>query len=655
AVPPLRIQYKDYATWQLAQLQDDAYHQHRSYWLKQLEGPLPLFELAAGKPRPAVKTHHGAGIRKPLGRELVDGMRALTKAQGATLFMGLLAAVKALLYRYTGQEDLIVGTPVAGREHVDLEDQIGLYLNTLGLRTRYHGADTYQELLAKVKAVTLGAYAHQQYPFDALVDDLGLRRDISRSALFDVMVVLQDAGLDLTGEYRNPDGLQISRYEGWDENRVSKFDLVFNFLPDGEGLYADIAYNCDLYDREVIQRLGDHLESMLGAILAHPSVPIAVLSYLSEAEKQQLTDGFNQTAAEYPRDKTVVALFEQQVRQTPAHPALVSGEGVLRYEALNQQANQLGQYLRKHYGIKPDDLVAIRLERSPSLVIAVLGVLKSGAAYVPIDPAYPRERVDFILSDGKCKLLLDETWLAQFEAVRAGYDPDDLPPVNTPRDLAYLIYTSGSAGQPKGVLVEHTSLVNLCYWHTRTFAVTGQDCATLYAGVAFDASVWELFPYLLSGACLHIVPESIRLDARELASYYDAHQVTVSFLPTQMAEQFMETENHSLRVLLTGGEKLNAFARNRYQLVNNYGPTENTVVATSYRVDAFHPNIAIGRPVSNTQLYVLDPQQQLVPVGVAGEICIAGDGLGRGYLNQPELTATKFVPHPFRPGERLYK
>ncbi|HEY0067855.1 MAG TPA: amino acid adenylation domain-containing protein, partial [Flavisolibacter sp.] len=655
SLTPLRIQYKDYAAWQQQQLGGERLQAHKDYWMKQFEGEIPVLELASDKPRPAVKTYNGEAVHLILNAELSKGLKELTRQQGGTLFMGILAAVNTLLYRYTGQEDIILGSPIAGRQHADLEEQIGFYLNTLALRSRFNGEQSFSELLEQAKQVTLDAYEHQAYPFDELVDLLALRRDLSRSALFDVMVVLQNNERSGGGALQDLGGLRISNY-GDSEATGSKFDLSFTFSEKRDELQLVLAYNSDIYTASTAERMVRHLERLVSAIIREPQKPIQQLDYLQEEEKQQLLVQFNGTAVDYPRDKTITQLFEEQVRRTPEATALVFEERKLSYQELNEHANQLAHYLKHKYSIQPGELVAICLERSPALVISIVAVLKAGGAYVPIDPQYPQERIDYMLEDSRSKVLINPEELEQFSREQEQHSREDLSASGLqPSDLAYVIYTSGSSGKPKGVMVQHRALANLCFWHNSNFSVQAEDRTTLYAGVAFDASAWELFPYIICGATLYIVPEDIRLDIDKLAEYYEANRITIGFLPTQIGEQFIAAaEPSSLRFLLVGGDKLNSFTGRKYAIVNNYGPTENTVVAASGTVTHQTPNIPIGKPVSNTEVYILDDRLNLQGPGVPGEICIGGESLAQGYWNRPELTAEKFVANPFRTGERMY-
>nr|WP_246496862.1 non-ribosomal peptide synthetase [Chitinophaga varians] len=646
ALPPLRIQYRDYASWQANDMNQEG---HRAYWLQQLSGELPIADLPADKVRPAVKTYKGSVERYPLPGELTASLRALSREQDCTLFMSLLAIVNILLYRYTGQEDIITGSPVSGREYGELEDQLGLYVNTLALRCRFRGTDSYRDVLQQVRQVTLDAQAHQAYPFDALVDELPLPRDTSRHPLFDVMVVMDHT----TAGTLTAGGLTLLPYEGMAEE-VAKFDLTFAFEDQGDDLALHLSYNSDIYHASTIQRMCAHVEQLIAAATAAPQLPVHELDYLPAAEKNRIITEFNDTAVSWSVTETAVTLFEQQVARTPGQTALVCGDVTYTYRSLNEAANRLADYLRKEHHIGAGDLVAIQQDRSDWMIISILGVLKAGGAYVPIDTAYPQERIAYMLTDSGARIVIDTAMVEHFRQHADNYRPENIPVMSAPGDLAYVIYTSGSTGKPKGVMIAHQSLSNLCNWHNHAFSVTASDHATIYAGVAFDAAVWELFPYLVAGASLYIVPEDIRLDVNELSAYYHHHHITISFLPTQMAEQFMEVDNTSLRYLLTGGDKLKSYGKTSYQLVNNYGPTENTVVSTSYMVHDASANIPIGQPICNTQLYILDSRHALTGIGITGEICISGVGLAKGYLHNPSLTAEKFIPHPFKAGEQMY-
>lgn len=667
-LPPLRIQYKDYSVWQQQELSGANLEAHKGYWMKQLEGELPLLDLQGDKPRPPVKTYNGVMTPKQMvNATLSKAVKNFAQEQGGTLFMGLLSAVNILLNHYTHQEDIIIGFPVAGRDHPDLENQIGFYINTLALRTRFSTNDTPKQLLANIKQVTLGAYEHQVYPFEEVLDSLNLKRDASRSPLFNIVTVLHNASGGASGATEQapqeeqplpaefpPGVITMGGFAG-EGNAVSKFDITFNFGELGDEIFIELEYNTDIFTRATIHRMMNHLEQVMVAMTANPNTPIEQLELLSNTERQQLLTEFNNTAAPYQKEKTTVELFEAQAARVPNNTAIAHLGETVTYQQLNQKANQFANWLRSAKNIQPGDIVAIQLGRSTGLVTAILGILKAGATYVPIDPEYPQDRIAYMVSDSACKLKVDEAVLQQFAAEAAQQGHENPAKVAQPENLAYIIYTSGSTGQPKGVMVQHKALNNLCAWHVSRFGITEKDKATLYAGVAFDASVWEIFPYLVSGAALYVVPAEARLDMQQLTALYEANGISISFLPTQIAEQFMSVSNASLRYLLTGGDKLNNFTPQRYEVVNNYGPTENAVVATSGTITAQEANIPIGKPISNVQIYIVNSRLQLCPTGVSGELCIGGDSLAMGYLNQPELTAAQFVDNPFRPGEKMYR
>jgi amino acid adenylation domain-containing protein len=668
-LPPLRIQYKDYAAWQLEQLSEHTSSKHKDYWLNQFEGELPVLELPYDKIRPAVKTYNGGIVNRIINATVSRGIKDLSQQQGGTLFMGLLATVNTLLYRYTNQEDIIIGTPIAGREHIDLENQIGFYINTLALRARFNGKDSFAQLLEHIKQVTLEAYEHQLYPFDELVDALKLQRDMSRSALFDVMVVLQNTDIgNVDGQQL--DALTINEYSGL-ADKVSKFDLCFNFTEWNGELQLHLEYNSDIYANSTVERLADHLNRLMELIVAHPSVPIQLLDYLSAEEKHQLIAGFNDTAAAYPKDKTVVELFEEQVAITPAAIALICGEVQLSYQRLNEQANKLAGYLRQHYNIQSDDLIGIKLERSEWMIIAILGVLKSGGAYVPIDIEYPQDRIDHIIADSQCKVLIDEDELEKFRTSQNKYSGENLPLVHRPHNLAYVIYTSGTTGMPKGAMIEHRSLAARIVYLQQTYAITGADNLIFYRSYSFDGSIEEYLMPVMTGAKCYIAPGDFKQDIlNNIIRFVESNKITKINMPpvvlgelVLMADKNIVEKLSSLKHVVSGGDLLTAKIVNEFlvkftaSLYNSYGPTENTIDSTNWLADRSRrtANVPIGKPVQNSQVYILDNNLQLVPVGVCGELYVSGAGLGRGYLNNPELSAEKFIPHPFIPGGRMYK
>lgn len=656
--PPLRIHYKDFVAWQLEQLSDDNAQNHKAYWLNQFEGELPLMDLPGDRPRPAIKTFNGGSIDMMCPPAITKRLRGMAQEQGGTLFMGLMTAVNILLYRYSGQSDIIIGFPIAGREHPDLEEQLGFYVNTLPMRTRFNGTDTCRQLLENVKQVTLGAYEHQIYPFGELLEELKPDRDMSRNPLFDIMVVLHNINTaeEAPAAERTEavGGVKVGTLKDG-TTAVSKFDLCINFDEKGDNVKISLEYNSDIFNQSTIERLGNHLVSIMDAITAQPDTAVNKLPFLSAAEKEALVHQFNNTQADYPRDTTVVQLFEQQVAETPDHIAIAEGQFTLTYQQLNEQANKVADYLRSQYDIKPEDIVAIKLPRSQWLIVAILGILKAGAAYLPIDPDYPQERIDYMLSDSQCKLIVDEAALQQFAPIQNNYTMANPATVAQPVHLAYVIYTSGSTGLPKAVMVAHQSLTNFSVWSKGYYQLEPTDRTSLYVGVAFDVSVMEIFSCLIAGASLHVIPPDVRIDQAALATYYESSGINFGFLPTRMGELFLQEKNKSMRCLVIGGDKLNTYHDPGYRVENLYGPTETTIGATSYAVTAQAPNIPIGKPIANTQIYILNEALELCPIGVTGDIYIAGDGVSMGYLHQPELTKEKFLPNPFKSGTRMYK
>ncbi|MDU0072246.1 MULTISPECIES: non-ribosomal peptide synthetase [Bacillus] len=659
---PLRIQYKDYTVWQRAFLQTGRDKKLEEYWLRELGGELPVLALPTDYPRPSVQTFEGDRIAFTINQKLVRALRKLAQETGTTLYMVLLASYSAFLSKLSGQKDIVVGSPAAGRSHGDLDKIIGMFVNTLAMRTHPQGEKTFAAFLKEVKETSLGAYEHQDYPFEELVEKLEVRRDMSRNPLFDAVFAMQNADLRAL----SMEGVTLRPYEF--EHKTAKFDLTLAAAEEDDIVRFEMEYNTALFKDETISRWSKYWLNLLEAVADNPNIRLSELSLLDEAEKRRIVEAWNDTALDVPSDKTIHELFEAQVSRTPDHGAAVFNGRRWTYRELNARANRLARLLIEK-GARPEQRIGIMVKPSLEMAAGVLSILKAGAAYVPIDPAYPEQRVKYILEDSGAELLLTQTGTAVpdgfcgetilLDAVLAGEvtSEDEVNPQSEakPDNLAYLIYTSGTTGRPKGVMVEHHSLVNLCYWHNDEFVVTERDKSAKYAGFGFDASVWEMFPYWIAGSELHMIDEAIRMDIVRLNQYFEEHGITITFLPTQLCEQFMELDNKSLRVLLTGGDKLKRVEKRGYTLVNNYGPTENTVVATSTAIDPDEGMLSIGRPIANTRVYVLGEHNEVQPAGVTGELCIAGRGLARGYLNKPEETEKRFTADPFVPGERMYR
>ena len=670
---PLSIQYKDYAAWHNAQLNAVDIKIHKEYWLEQFKGELPVLELPSDKSRPKVMTYNGASIYKELDKKVTDQLKAFSQQQGGTLFMALQTALNILLHKYTGQEDIVIGSPIAGREHPDLEGQIGFYINTLALRTQFSKEDTIESLYQKIKHNTLGAYSHQVYPYDELVDVLQLTRDMSRNPLFDVMLVLQSIeegsdNLDFSNAILQPYTTNESDYE------VAKFDLSFGFEEHSNGMYYSLNYNKDIYSEDQVERMLMHLEHLLHTINTYTQTAIKNYDILTQEEKTYLLDILNDTETDYPKDKTIVDLFEEQVIKTPNAVAIKFKDNELTYRELNEKSNQLAHYLSNHYKIQPDDLVGIELERSEWMVIGILAIIKSGGAYVPIDPEYPEQRKAFIQEDASLKLIINEEELTKFsqENKKKVY-PTSNPRTNLhPNNLMYVIYTSGSTGSPKGCMLEHRGLVNRLAWMQKSYALTEQDCILQKTTFTFDVSVWELIWWSIQGASVSILEKGGEKQSEIIVSAIEATQVTVMhFVPSMLGVflEYLSTSAESISKLkrlnqvYTSGEALQPEQAKRFkellpevQLMNLYGPTEASIDVSYYDCDDENEQIIpIGKPIDNTSLHVLDTTSSLVPYGSIGEICIGGVGLARGYLNREELTKEKFIENPYDPTQRLYR
>lgn len=651
------VQYKDYAAWQRAHAGSEAIGEQGAYWARLFEGEVPVLHLPADFPRGAVQSFDGDLVRLHVGRETVARLKAVQRECGATLHMTLLAAYSILLSKYSGQDDVVVGTPVAGRSHASLQRVVGMFVNTLAMRNRPAGGLTFREFLRAVRANALDAYDNQDYPFEELVQRLALERDLSRNPLFDTMLAL----LDSAGRSFDLEGLRVELIDfDW---RISKFDLTLLAAERDGGLELELEYATRLFRRGTIDQLGAHFAHLLEQIGRDPDRTIADLELLTGAQRQTILRDFNRTERPLPPDRGAHELFEEQVRRYPDNVAVVLGETRLSYRELNRRANRIARALVSR-GVAREEVVGLAAAPSLEMIAGVLGILKAGGAYLPIDRDCPEDRARAMLDDSRARIVLvagaqlrdparDVLDLSDPRLDQG--DDSDLHRAAGGGDLAYVIYTSGTTGAPKGVMVEHRSLNNLCAWHNEEFEVTAADRATKYARFSFDASVWEIFPYLQAGAALHVVDESIRLDLPRLNRYLEDHGITIAFLPTPICELFLELDNRSLRVLLTGGDRLRRVRPTRYRLVNNYGPTESAVVTTSGTVHAGQDRIPIGRPISNTRVYLLGHGDQLAPIGVPGELCVAGVGLARAYLSDPAKTAATFVADPFVPGGRMYR
>ena len=676
-LPELPIQYVDFAVWQRQWLQGAREaSQQLAYWKEQLTGAPPVLELPTDHPRPADQTPNGATEFSVLPQSLAKALRELSRREGVTLFISLLAAFNAFLHRYTGQEDLVIGMPIANRNRTEIEGLIGFFVNTLVLRTNLSGNPTFRELLGRVREVALGAYAHQDLTFEKLLQELRPERSTSHTPLFQVMFNFWNTPaprLELPG--LEPTKLQY-------HDAGAKVDLSLAFEDAAQGLTGRCLYNTDLWDKSTIIRMLGHYQTLLGGIVSNPDRRISDLPLLTEGERQQILVEWNRTEVACRKDRCLHELFAEQVERTPEAAAVVFGDQRLTYRELNEHANQLARQLQKS-GVGPDTLVGICVERSLEMVIGLLGILKAGGAYVPLDSEYPKERLAFMLEDANVPLLLTQARLAgsipahKAKVIQLDEDwpiiaAESLANVRSPvqpHHLAYMIYTSGSTGRPKGALNTHRGICNRLLWMQDRYQLGAADTVMQKTPFSFDVSVWEFFWPLLNGAKLVVARPGAHQDPAHLVSLIEQHNITVLHFVPSMLRVFLEESGvercHSLRHVICSGEALGFDLQERFferltaQLHNLYGPTEAAVDATHWTCQRNSPLrfVPIGRPVANTQTYILDDRMQPVPVGVAGELHLGGVQVGRGYHNRPELTAEKFIHDPFgrQPGGQLYK
>nr|AFH75330.1 nonribosomal peptide synthetase [Pseudomonas sessilinigenes] len=665
-LPPLAVQYSDFALWQRRWLSGAVLQGQGDYWRQALAGAPTLLMLPTDRPRPVQQDYRGASVPLLLESGLSTQLKALGRRHGCTLHMTVLAGWALLLGRLSGQHDLVIGTPVANRMRAEVEGLIGLFVNTLALRLDVSAGQSVVELLAQVRACSLAAQANQDLPFEQVVEIVRPQRSLAHSPLFQaVLTWVEDFAQDLVlGE------LKLEGVVG--ASQVAKFDLTLSLGESQGQIRGSLDYATALFDAETAQRFAGYLVQVLQAMVAHEHQDLARVPLLGPDERRQVLEGFNATGQDYPRGMTLHQLFAAQVAQQPEATAVQAGDARLSYAELDARANRLAHHLRG-LGVGPDSRVAICVGRGPDMAVGLLAILKAGGAYVPIDPAHPAERIAYLLQDSAplAVLVQGATRALIGAAQRPLVDLDDLAwqqqPASAPPvpglhagHLAYVIYTSGSTGQPKGVMVEHQSLANLVHWHCQAFDLGPGRHTSSVAGFGFDAMAWELWPALCNGATLHLPPAGIdHQDIDQLLAWWRAQPLDVSFLPTPVAEHaFSQEQKHpTLRTLLIGGDRLRQFDQAQsFTLVNNYGPTEATVVATSGALVA-GGLLDIGRPMANVRIYLLDEQCQPVPIGVAGELYVGGAGVARGYLNRPELTAERFLDDPFSdaPGARMYR
>lgn len=676
----LSLQYVDYAVWQRGMLQGALWERQLSYWKNQLHGKLPILQLPTDRPRPVEQSYRGASIRFTIDGGLSDRTRMFSQQENVSLYMTLLTAFKALLYRYTGEQDLLVGSPMTNRNRMEWEKQIGFFINTLVIRTGVSPELTWRELLSRVKKATMEAFSHQDIPFEKLVQELQLERSQGFSPVFQVMFSLQNAQSDAYQVL----SLQFDHYEL--DNINSLFDLSMLVEEDGEEISVTIEYAADLFEQDTIERFARHYLQLLAGMLQQPDENLSLTPLLTAEERQQLLADWNHTDAAYPEDRSVYQLFEQIVQLHPQAAAVEDDEREITYQELHSQAEAIAEMLRAKQ-IGAGTVIGIYMERSLEMIASMLGILKAGACFVPLDPEYPSDRIMWMVENSRMAVILSHSrlmgrlpvasdrviWIDQFVPSQEDAECAMEASIVSLDQPAYVIYTSGSTGKPKGVMISQRSLVD----HVRSVMayneLEAEDRVVQFSAISFDFSIHEMFPALLAGATLVLRPKSV-LDTHEFIRWLSVKYISVLYLPTAywhlLINEWEDTDAFppSLKLLSVGGEKASSsmykkwrqITQGRVRWSNAYGPTEATVAATAFYDDLDplleeHADIPIGRPLPNTQIYILDDLLQPVPVGVAGELYIGGTRLSLGYLHQPDLTAKAFIPHPFRQGERLYR
>ncbi|NIM15670.1 MAG: amino acid adenylation domain-containing protein [Candidatus Aminicenantes bacterium] len=684
--PPLRLQYKDFSEWQDSEKEKEAVEKQKQYWLNEFEGEIPVLNIPSDYSRPERQSFEGSVVCFEIGKGETQALKEIALDQGATLFMMLLAVFNVFLAKISGQDDIIIGTPTTGRRHENLERIIGMFVNTLALRN-YPGKErTFREFLVEIAQRTLEAFENQDYQYEELVEQVAVKRDVSRNPLVDVMFMFDVVELSLT----SLSDLRLKPYE-YTPN-TSRFDLFLLAEEKNEMLLFTFTYCTKLFKNETIKRFIEYFKNIVFSVLSNPDQEIGEIELITDREKRKVLYDFNDNGLEYPVNKTIPQLFEEQAAVNAGKPAVQFENDRLTYEELNEKANQLAWVLRMK-GVIRHAIVGIIGERTVETIIGIMAILKAGGAYMPIDPGCPKERLKFFLEDSNTNCLLGAKLIEEYREENKDIcefidlsstdiymgNKEILENVNTSGDLAYVIFTSGSTGKPKGVKVEHRNVINLVYGlKERIYKEPGQNLnVALLSPFAFDASVKQIFGALLQGLCLCIVPEEVRFDGGGLVTFYHKYKIGISDGTPTHITLLLESININNRTtdfremaihLLIGGEALplktterffNVFGAKHLKITNVYGPTECSVDAACFEINAkaiyHYGSIPIGKPMPNQTIYILDNRGQLQPIGIPGDLCISGDGVARGYLNNPELTAEKFINNPFDEGNRLYK
>jgi amino acid adenylation domain-containing protein len=671
-LPDLKLQYKDYAEWQNSDRQKAAVKKQEQYWLRQFAGGPPVLDLPIDYPRPLVQSFAGGSISFSLGQSEVGGLKEIARESGVTLYMTVLALYNLLLARLSNQEDIIVGTVIAGRNHADLQDIIGMFVNTLAMRNYPHGEKSFAAFLEEVEQNTGAAYENRDYPFEDLVENLPIKRDTGRNPVFGVVFNWMNReeyqsqyryGLEVPGINNDREISPVNTHQ----TGLSKFDLTLSAVESGDELVFVIEYCAALFKPETIERFIEYFKKIASAVGENPRVRISGIGILGEEEKNRLLYEFNQTASEYPRGKTIHRLFTEQAEKRPDGAALVgSGEmGQLTYGELNKRSDQAARRLRER-GVQNDTIVGTMMGRSLEMIIGILGILKAGGAYLPIDPEYPQERIDYMLKDSGAVLLLCGGDLPDICEGTAYCAPTILPAAgNRHHSLAYVIYTSGTTGRPKGVMVEHGGILNTVYWRKNEYQLGTDDSVLQFFSFSFDGFLTSFFTPVVSGSrVVLLTPEALKganLIRKIIVSRRVTHFIAVPSLYLALLEECRAGELSGVKMVTLAGEKSSSALIEKskrlhpgLEVVNEYGVTEGSVASSVSRDVRPGFELTIGKPISNTGIYILNKDRQLVPVGIAGELFLSGRGIARGYLNRPGLTAERFIANPFVRGERMY-
>ncbi|QMV39816.1 non-ribosomal peptide synthetase [Cohnella cholangitidis] len=695
----LPIQYKDYAAWQTNWLSTDESLVQERYWLERLSGAVPTLDLPTDYARPARLDYEGDSVTVFLGAERTRELKELGLRTGTTLYMALLGLFSTLLHRYSRQAEIWIGSPVAGRPHADLADLVGMFVNTVVLRNRIDGSRTFFELLEDVKGSVLGALDHDRYPFEELVDKLGVRRDTSRNPLFDAMFVLQNTG---AGEV----GSSGTRFEPLDHRRTTaKFDLTLEVVEKNDELVCRFEYRTSLFRRETVERMARHFLRLAEQAASYPDSALNDISLMTKEERRQVVETFNATETPFPDEMTLPELFRRQAEKSPDRVAAVFGKTErLTYRELETRANSVAHRLLAH-GLRSGEPVGLMTERSPAMMAGLLGILKAGGAYVPLPPDFPADRLRYMADNaGIRQVCAQASWLDAAAEVCPGAElldldeclkpagstvtgeslaaePSEAPYIAvSPEQNAYILYTSGSTGRPKGVMIRHRSVINRIHWMQKAYSLGERDVILQKTPYSFDVSVWELFWWMLSGSSVAFLAPGAEKDPGQLLEAIEANRITTMHFVPSMLAAFLEAAQGekperlreklgTLRHVFASGEALHKAHVEKFyalmrqagltetKLVNLYGPTEATVDVTAYvcEPDSELDYVPIGKPIDNTAIYIVGESDQAQPIGVPGELCIAGVQLAAGYANQPELTADKFVANPFVPGTRMYR